>query len=267
LARPEGGKSPLTAFLASTDQPPRIMGVQMVYLIKGVRRQAYEGGPYTTASPLLRGWYRDGVTEREYAWKEETPCPGPGHVLSYGKRGPVLCEGKKFHKLGAGWTKFNVGTGGSEITTSEWIEMLASGTVQPDAGSALDSVVWTPQPFYRQDRDMEDWTEQARAQEALVIEAAQDVERTRVEALHALRRVLNVSFPQYRSACDWPSACQFVPVCFGDESALTSPFASGMYQRRVPHHRAELDALVQIAPIVTEVPDTHDQVQDATAEG
>jgi PD-(D/E)XK nuclease superfamily len=251
--------------LRATEPDARIMGVQMVYLLKGVRRQAYDGGPYTTSSPLLRGWYRDGVTEREYAWKEETPCPGPGHVVGYTKKGPTLCEGKKFHKLGQGWTKFDVGRAGNELTVGEWTEMLASGTVQPEAGSALDSVVWVPQPYYRQDRDAASWVRQAQAQEREVVGRAALCEQVRQDDPKSLLELLDTQFVQYRSACDWPSPCQFVPVCWGDETALTNPLATQLYQRRVPHHRAELDALVRIAPAVTNG-DNGDNVQQAVTE-
>lgn len=234
--------------LVGFDHPPRIMGVQMVFLVKGQRRQAYDGGPYQTASHLLKGYYKEDVTDREYAWKSELPCPGAGmHVVAYTKKGPKLCEGKKFHKLGVDWHQFDTWRGDGSMGVKEWIDMLASGTVQVEAGDPFGSVVWMPLPYFRQDQDMQDWVEQAQAQEQLVTIAAADVERTRVEAPHALRRVLNVSFPQYRRACDWPSACQFIPICFGDETGLTNPFGTGMFQARQPHHQAELDAMQQIS--------------------
>jgi PD-(D/E)XK nuclease superfamily len=223
------------------DAPPRIMGVQMVYLIKGIRRQAYDGGPYVTSSPLLRGFYKEGITEREYAWKEETPCPGPGHVLSQGKRGPILCEGKKYHKLGQGWTKFDTYKdlqGG----VAEWVDMLSSGTIQPDAGNPFDSVVWQPMPYFRQDSDMKSWIRQAQSQERDVAERAKRAESARTNHPDILLPVLDEVFHQYRRSCDWPSQCQFVPICWGDESALTNPMSTGLFQLRTPHHQAELAA-------------------------
>lgn len=229
---------------SAIDSPPRIMGVQMVFLVKGQRRQAYDGGPYQTASHLLKGYYKEDVTDREYAWKSELPCPGAGmHVVAYTKKGPKLCEGKKFHKLGVDWHQFDTWRGDGSMGVKEWIDMLASGTVQVEAGDPFGSVVWMPLPYFRQDQDMQDWVEQAQAQEQLVTIAAADVERTRVEAPQVLRRLLNISFPQYRRACDWPSACQFIPICFGDETGLTNPFGTGMFQARQPHHQAELDAM------------------------
>lgn len=237
--------------LRVSDPSARIMGIQMTFLVKGMRRQDYEGGPYRTASPLLRGYYREGVTEREYAWKAETPCPGPGHVLKQGKKGPIVCEGKKFHKLGQEWTPFQTYKSSGDIVDgelvstmemSEWIDLLASGTVQPEAGDPFAAIVQTPMPYFRQDQDVLDWVEQAQGQESDVAAKAAQVERVRVEEPKMLRSTLNQLFPQNRRSCDWPSPCQHAPICFGDDSMLTNPMASGLYQIRVPHHDAELAA-------------------------
>lgn len=242
--------SPLTMAMiheSTPDAPPRIMGIQMTFLVKGIRRQAYDGAPYQTSSPLLRGYYREGITEREFAWKAETPCPGPGHVLKQGKKGPILCEGKKFHKLGVDWTPFDTYRGeGPDLVggVSGWVEMLASGTVQPDAGDPFDSIIQSPLPYFRQDRDMADWIEQAQSIEARVNAEVVELERIRVEEPARLRSALNVLVPQNRRSCDWPSKCQFQEICFGDDSCLTSPFATGLYQKRSPHHIFEKEAQI-----------------------
>lgn len=232
--------------LLELDSCPRIMGIQMTFLVKGIRRQAYDGAPYQTSSPLLRGYYREGITEREFAWKAETPCPGPGHVLKQGKKGPLLCEGKKFHKLGVDWTPFDTYRGeGLDIVggVSGWVEMLASGTMQPDAGDPFDSIIQSPLPYFRQDRDMADWIEQAQSLEARVNAEVAELERIRVEEPSRLRSALNVLMPQNRRSCDYPSKCQFQEICFGDESALLNPMATTLYQQRIPHHEPELAAL------------------------
>jgi hypothetical protein len=234
------------AFLQSLADPPRIMGIQMTFLVKGIRRQAYEGAPFQTYSPLLRGYYREGVTEREFAWKAETPCPGPGHVLRQTKKGPLLCEGKKFHKLGVDWVPFDTYRGeGLDIVggVKGWVEMLASGTVQPDAGDPFEAIIQSPLPYFRQDRDMADWIEQAQAIESDVAAKVVELERIRIEEPSRLRSALNVLMPQNRRSCDYPSRCQMQDICFSDDSMLTSPFSSGLYQKRIPHHEAELGAM------------------------
>jgi hypothetical protein len=233
-------------WLRSLTASPRIMGIQMTFLVKGIRRQAYEGAPFQTYSPLLRGYYREGVTEREFAWKAETPCPGPGHVLRQTKKGPLLCEGKKFHKLGVDWVPFDTYRGeGLDIVggVKGWVEMLSSGTVQPDAGDPFEAIIQSPLPYFRQDRDMADWIEQAQAIESDVAAKVAKLERIRVEEPSRLRSALNVLMPQNRRSCDYPSKCQMQEICFGDDSMLTAPFSTGLYQKRVPHHEAELGAL------------------------
>jgi hypothetical protein len=242
-----GGKNDsYRAFLQSLSDSPRIMGIQMTFLVKGIRRQAYEGAPYQTYSPLLKGYYREGITEREFAWKAETPCPGPGHVLKQSKKGPIVCEGKKFHKLGVDWAPFDTYRGeGLDIVggVKGWIEMLASGTVQPDAGDPFEAIIQSPLPYFRQDQDMSDWIEQAQAIEAKVAADAAELERIRVEEPSRLRSALNVLAPQNRRSCDYPSRCQMAEICFGDPSALINPFATTLYQRRIPHHLPELERL------------------------
>lgn len=226
--------------------PPRIMGIQMTFLVKGMRRQAYDGAPYFTSSPLLKGYYREGITEREFAWKAETPCPGPGHVLRQGKKGPILCEGKQFHKLGAEWVPFETWRNeGVDIVggVKGWVEMLASGTIQPDAGDPFEAIVQSPLPYFRQDQDVTDWVEQAQGQEARVAADAALCESVRVDDPKALRSTLNRVFVQNRRACDWPSKCQFAEICWGDNSMLTSPCSTGLYQLRVAHHDAEREAM------------------------
>jgi hypothetical protein len=231
------------------DQPPRIMGVQMVFLVKGQRRQAYDGGPWATQSHFLRAFYKEGVTEREYAWKEKLACPGPGHVLRQGKKGPIVCEGKQFHMLGQDWLKFEPWKD-LEGGVKAWVDMLASGTVQPEAGDPFEGIVQTPIPYFRQDRDVADWVEQARAQELDVAMRAAELERVRVEmptGSAMFHSALNILAPQNRRACDWPSKCAFQEICFGDPTMETNPMASGLYQLRVAHHLPELEAQQKVA--------------------
>ncbi len=248
--------------LRATDPDARIMGIQMVYLVKGKRDQAFEGAPYKTRSPLLNGYFRENITEREYAWKEETPCPGPGHVLKQGKKGPILCEGKKFHKLGESWTKFQTWGQDSEVGGIKgWVDLLASGTVQQEVGDPFESVVQMPLPYFRQDRDVQDWIEQAQNQEARVIQDHQALEGVRVNQPELMRSVVNAVAPGYRRSCDWPSKCQFQEVCFGDSTMFTSPLSTGLYEIRRPHHHAEAAAFRAKSEVTEE--SNHEAVEDA----
>jgi hypothetical protein len=210
------------SWLRDLDAPPRILGVKMVYLLKG-RREEYpdDSGQWVTSSPLIRGWYREGITGTEFAWRYK--WFGPDTYPDSGK----LCG----HTLGKGWKRFNVWEHPGGVKA--WIDLLASGTVQPDAGDPLATIVYEPQPYYRNQQDLEDWHQQAAAQEGNIATCAFSVA---IETPSILRQVLNSNFPQHRHSCDYPSKCQFQEICFGDQTMLTNPLASGLYERRVPNH-------------------------------
>jgi len=209
---------------------PRIMGIQMVYLVKGRREQQEGEGPCVTQSHLIRGWCREDITEMEYAWRYK--WSGPDTWPDTGRL--------KGHTLGKGWKRFNVWEYPGGVKA--WIDLLASGTVQPDCGDPFANSVQSPMPYFRQDRDMEDWLQSVQAQEQLVAAIAHDVEAHRTEHKadsKSLRSLLNISFPMHRRSCDYPSACQFIPLCYGDDSCFISPFSTGIYEPREPHHAAE----------------------------
>jgi len=235
--------------LRATDPDARIMGIQMVYLIKGQRTQGEEGGRYVTQSSLIHPWRKEGITEAEYAWRYK--WAGPDVWPDSGKlRG---------HTLGKGWTRVDIW---NDVGVKAWIDMLNSGTVQSDLGDPFDSIVNMPLPYFRQDRDVRDWIEQAKNQEARVIQDHQALEGVRAAQPELMRSVVNALAPGYRRSCDWPSKCQFQEVCFGDSSMLTSPLSTGLYEIRRPHHHAEAAAF-RAKSEVTET--NHDEVQAAEA--
>jgi hypothetical protein len=224
--------------LANLEGDARIMGIQMVYLIKGQRTQGEEGGRYVTQSSLIHPWRKEGITEAEWAWRYK--WSGPDIWPDSGKlRG---------HTLGKGWQRVDVW---NDIGVKGWIDLLASGSVQTDLGDPFDAIVNMPLPYFRQDRDVQDWIEQAQNQEARVIQDHQVLEGVRVNQPELMRSVVNAMAPGYRRSCDWPSKCQFQEVCFGDSSMFTSPLSTGLYEIRRPHHDAEAAAFRE----KSEVPD------------
>lgn len=207
----------------------RIMGVQMVYLVKGQRTQGEEGGRYVTQSSLIHPWRKEGITEAEWAWRYK--WSGPDTWPDSGKlRG---------HTLGKGWTRTDIW---NDMGVKAWIDLLNSGTVQSEAGDPFDSVVVMPIPYFRQDRDIQDWIEQAQYQEARVADAHQVIEKVRRLTPELMRSTLNAIAPMYRRSCDFPSPCQFINICYADDSMLLNPYASGLFQPRIPHHTFEAEA-------------------------
>jgi len=213
--------------LSTMPDLPRIMGIQMTFLVKGRREQDNYDGKWKTRNRLLYGWAKPGIAGEEFAW-------------TYNWSGPDVNEttGKLVgHKLGKGWRMFPTFEAVGGVKT--WIDLLASGTVQPDAGNPFDGLVYTPIPYFRQDRDMQDWYEQTFALEQDWQMRVRTVEKVRNEQPQFYRQILNSLIYQNRSSCDWPSKCPCQEICFGDDSMLVNPVASGLYQIREPHHLAE----------------------------
>lgn len=205
----------------------RVQGVLLVYLIKGDRSEYPDGsGIYVQQSHLVRGWRREGITGQEFAWRYK--WEGPDVWPDTGRlRG---------HTLGKGWERFNVWEANGGVKA--WIDLLATGAVQPDAGDPLDNVLVTPLPYFRQQSDMDTWVRQTQAQETQV---AQDVAAVEAASATDLPLMLDTRFIQHRRSCDWPSVCEFQGICFGDPTALVNPLGTGLYQRRVPNHATETE--------------------------
>jgi hypothetical protein len=106
----------------------------------------------------------------------------------------------------------------------------------------LDEVFPAPLTVYRQDDQLRDWVEQVEASEVRVAEAVARVEAATDDG--EKRHLLNVLFPQTRSACSYMfgSECQFVKVCYGGDDIRLAPLESGLYKIRVANHEAERTA-------------------------
>jgi hypothetical protein len=216
------GLSEMAAFEADTGR--RAMGVQMVYLIKGTRTETYDGsGIFAQASHLIRPWMKEGAIRPEFAWKWKFQDVEGG-----------------WHTLGKSWKRVPIW---ERMPIKEWIEILSSGSIQPEAGDALSAGIIFPPPIYRREQEMKDWVEQIVEQEGHVREGIAYVEQCERDPSYATGRrgMLNAYFPQYRRSCDYPTACDFQAVCFGP--AGDDPVGTGLYQIRKPHHELEVKAL------------------------
>lgn len=199
----------------------KIDAIRMEYLIKGPRREyPKDSGHWEQYSPLIRGYVKPGITtmDDEYGWKRDyTDSDGKDRKLDYR-------SWKSFHA----WEV----QGGVKA----WIELLATGQVQPEAGDCLSQQFVIPQLYYRQEDDLRDWYEQTLSQE-MNIKATLEYEPEFGTAEH--RSWLNRHFPQHRQSCDYPGPCQFTDICFST-NLREDPLGSGLYQPRVPHHHKEL---------------------------
>lgn len=236
---------PIWGFVHDLAEPPKIRGVQMVYLVKGQRREgsadamAQSGATklYKTASPLIYG-YQDQSFPPKLAWASKWKCSSP-HPMRKSKWYPSgECPGDgRNHQRGDDWASFSVW---DTIGVKAWMEMLDLGQVTPEAGDALD-VQWTlPVPNFRTQEQIGDWLAQTRAQE---IRIARDLLALRQleEDAHArdldpiaLRDLLNESVlgPQSTDNCNrwFGRRCPAHSLCWGPDHVREDPVGSGLYQ-------------------------------------
>lgn len=206
----------------------RVMGVKMEFLVKGRRNEATA---WRQDSGLVRPWRRVGQFATEWAWQGTYPCADPQTCAYHSKRPSA----NPYHNLSTkeGWERVNVW---EHMPVGEWIDMLASGQVQPEAGDPLDRLVITPVPYYRNAEDVLRWKRQTTAQEYRVAEGAQRCRGEHIEEL------CDAWFPMHRRSCVWPSACVYydreVSVCRAVGRALQDPEGEGWVRRRA-HHAPE----------------------------
>lgn len=205
-------------------EDPRIQAIKMEFLIKGSRNENPKGSKhYVTYNHLIRAWHRLGVTPSDdaFAWHWEWKGPDTDDAG----------ELKKHRLSPKVWKPFNVWEAEDIGGVRGWIEMLASGRVQPEAGDPFDSLLVTPMPYFRQDDDMADWLAQTIAIEERIANDVAVVDAVPTDDLKSYRRELNQRFPQNKRACFWPSKCQFHKICF-DLPFGSDPVDSGLYQIR-----------------------------------
>lgn len=187
----------------------RIIGVQMDYLIKGGREEWPKGsGNFIQNTPLLHPWYNG----KEWAWSYRWRDASGGHALQ------------------KGYGRVNVW---EYMSVSEWVSLLDSGRVQPEAGDCLDGVLVYPYPYLRRVEEIKDWVEQTAAVGARIHRDSAEIGPC------ATKTRLNTLFPQNRRACDWPSPCSFQSLCFGP--VADDPVGSGLFTERRAHHDTEIE--------------------------
>lgn len=216
-------------FLRSLDHPPKIMGIRMEHLLAGTRMDPGKGakktGQKVQYSPLIRAYKKDGITPDldEWAWKYSWDD-------EFGN-----------HRLGKGWRPLNMWEQPGGVRG--WIDKTVDLQIQAELGDCLDQQFVWPQPYYRQQEDVEDWTQQMIAEELRKFEAKQRIRSAQTE--DEFRFILNTLFPQHRHSCDYPRLCEDAELCFSPGFA-DAPIQSGLYKFRDGHHAAEIILINQI---------------------
>ena len=230
LKRNIGGNNLLKIWEFLSKKKPldkKVMGVSFCFLVKGKWRRedpSDEMSLRVTDCPLIRGYKNITASEVLYA-----------HSWYF----PNLANKSGKGALGKGWEKFNVWE--SDITIKQWIEVLHSGTIQPECGDILGAHCITPPEYFRDEDDIQETMEEIRLSEEKIAIAAESIERQ--EGKIRMGDLLEV-FPRNRAHCYWHfgDECPYVPVCW-DATVGSDIMGSGLYEIRKPHHTPEAKEL------------------------
>lgn len=231
--------------------PPRVSAIQMVYVLKGEKREVdwtdASGNSikvWAHQSPLIRG-YVDPVAMpsifaagkywrcsaphpmRKSQWYPNAECPGNGRRHEHPDSLKPFCA----------WETLGV---------RRWMEILdgmgaLGSTLLPYSdGYVLNSQFVLPVPIFRDPKQEEKWRRQTEAEEGRIQYSLSDVRR--VEASLAQDAdwweyydiQLDSSFPQNRRECSdhFGRDCPMYAICWGPEHIARDPVASGLYQVR-----------------------------------
>ena len=210
------------------DLGERISMVEMEYLLKGQRKKEKDSGIYITWSPLIRGWVQRGITpdQDRYAWRYKWKDPETGKQRQLIKGG------------GEGWTRYEpFAEDGMGI--EKWLELLASGTMEPQTGENPLELQFLCRPISRKGEQIEEWKISTVGQERDIALAPKE------PVMENLAR----NFPRYRHACtDFMRKCWAYKICWesgGIESG--NPVDGEEFVWREAHHSPEREQmLVQI---------------------
>lgn len=232
------------------NNPPKILGVQYEYLVKGQRRKnTYdESAPeeYFQQSFLCHPMKFDAVRK-----------------ILLGKGGSSLNPAEYKWKWGKGrqpkgWDKCDIW---NDIGIKTWVEMLATGQVQPELGHPFDNILFTPDLIVRGEDEIKEWLVSTRYK-AEQIRNYVDIITTKSDGLDAiykftdqaevdrfttdLQETLWQYFPKNTLSCHdfYGNDCQYVRHCHELQSIEEMKDAGELIER-VPHHELEREILIE----------------------
>lgn len=223
--------------LESRHLPNIVRQVSFCYLIKGDWKKD-KTGIKRTYCPLIRGYRNAGPASIEYA-----------HSYDWVEGGGDRWDPQAIkHRLGKGWIPFN--SWETEGGVRGWMELLATGTVQVDAGDPLTESVITPPEYFRHKDDVRSRVRQYALSEQRICEKVSE----RVYAAEAFKATgipqwePDGFFEQNTQSCHFPTDCELLTWCWGDQGApveevRADPIGSGVFEYRKPHHAGEREAL------------------------
>lgn len=231
---------------------PEIFAVQYEYLLKGQRKQdPYGSGIYKQNSFLCHPYQLDAVQQIFIGSKGGTSVVNPAEYKWKVNKG----------KQPRGWEKIDIW---NDIGIKAWIEMLATGQVQPEEGHPFDEILVTPDLVVRDKKEMEEWLVSTRFQEENIArylelitqyEKAIDLEMQlgREDGIQEAKEVLQEAiwsfFPKNTLSCHnfYGKDCSYVTHCH-ELHSLEDLKDSGYLIRRESHHELEqkgLESLIE----------------------
>lgn len=251
-------------YLAALDAPPRILAVRMEYLLKGDRWRdrdlaaRFGFDARSQKSPLLRRYVATSTPARRTSTTAAYEVGDSCVSWEYSRE-----DGSVSKLAYQNWSSRPVW---DDMPIRDWIDMLDSATLTMSPGDStigiephpvgwstpaqslgylprhpLDEVFVPPIVVYRNSDDLRDLVEQMEYQEVRVAEGVAAVNAAADEGDR--RHQLNVHFPMTRRACEYPTSCPMIAICFGGEDIRRVPLESGKYRQREPHHEPEKRAL------------------------
>jgi hypothetical protein len=248
-------------FLRSQSAPPRILAIRYEYILKGERWTDKDLSlrtgltARTQRSPLIRKYVAHSVPQTKTA----TPPFAHGDVcVSWDYVRP---DDMKESKLA--WQNWKSEPVWESGTIRDWIDKLdASHQVMSAEDSTvgmeprvlgwksdaqalgvlqqhpLDQVFIPPIVVYRNEDEVRDWVEQVEAQERRIAEQVEMINAAADEG--EKRSLMNQFAPMTRRACEYPTTCMAVSLCYGSEDARRDPLSTGKYKPRKVNHPMEL---------------------------
>src|SRR5690606_22620398 len=127
-----------------------------------------------------------------------------------------------------------------------WVELLASGKVQGDAGDPVGEQFIQPEVFFRNQQRIDSWLRMIRNQEGKIKVAIDFYNASPLDSI-VREQILDEIFPKYTHSCNYPSRCAFWEVCHRSSQELASetiPMSEGEFKWREAHHEGEREQLM-----------------------
>lgn len=263
IARAWGTTDAMAKYLFSLTAAPRVSAVRYEYLLKGERWEDKE----LSAKYGFKARHQKTPLLRAYVARS-TPAKGKNAAAySVGDRCVtwdfVNPDGSTSKLAWQNWT--SEPQYGHGRTIKDWIDELDQMVMSMDPGDStaniepkplgyggtaqkmgfcvthpLDDLFIPPITVYRNEDDLRDLIEQIEAQELRVARGVAAVHTAHDEGER--RSLLNQHFQQTRRACEYPTTCGMVDICFGGDEMRLHPIESGKYTQRKPHHQPEVEA-------------------------